>query len=94
MKAVVVIFLKTHELTLEMNRKYYKIIGEEPRRSKEMKIEQVGKYLVCEFDIDDISEAYDFLVNNFNDEVDDEVHEAYKYWTNEQMEISAFHGSA
>jgi hypothetical protein len=59
-----------------------------------MKIEQVGNYLVCEFDIDDISEAYDFLVKNFDDELDDEVHEAYKYWTNEQMEINAYHGGS
>jgi hypothetical protein len=59
-----------------------------------MKIEQVGDYLVCEFDISDICEAYEFLVNNFEDEVDDEVHKAYKYWTNEKMEINAFHANA
>jgi hypothetical protein len=52
-----------------------------------MRIEQVGDYLVCEFNDNDIREAYDFIINNFDEDVvDEDVHKAFEFWTKERVE--------
>jgi hypothetical protein len=54
-----------------------------------MKIDLVGEYFVCEFDVEDIREAYEFIVNNFDDDGDD-IHRAFEFWTNERVEYYGY----